>query len=76
LYDLVTLRQIADECGLAGEHLATKIEQPAIKASLKAATDQAIKLGIFGVPMWVLNGELFWGDDRLEDALHRAAQAG
>ena len=32
-------------------------------------TDQALKLGIFGVPSFSINEELFWGDDRLEDAL-------
>ena len=39
-----------------------------------AATDEARKLGIFGVPTFVTGGELFWGDDRLEDAIrwHRA----
>jgi 2-hydroxychromene-2-carboxylate isomerase len=34
-----------------------------------AATDEARKLGIFGAPTFVVNGELFWGDDRLEDAV-------
>jgi 2-hydroxychromene-2-carboxylate isomerase len=35
----------------------------------EAATDEARKLGIFGVPTFVTRGEIFWGDDRLEDAL-------
>jgi 2-hydroxychromene-2-carboxylate isomerase len=34
-----------------------------------AATDEARRLGIFGSPTFVVDGELFWGDDRLEDAL-------
>ena len=32
-------------------------------------TDQALKLGIFGVPSFSVKEEIFWGDDRLEDAL-------
>jgi len=41
-----------------------------IKARLKANTDRAIALGIFGAPSFVTgDGELFWGDDRLEQAL-------
>jgi 2-hydroxychromene-2-carboxylate isomerase len=34
-----------------------------------AATDEAKKLGIFGSPTFAVGGELFWGDDRLDDAL-------
>jgi 2-hydroxychromene-2-carboxylate isomerase len=33
------------------------------------ATDEARRLGIFGSPTFVSRGELFWGDDRLEDAV-------
>jgi 2-hydroxychromene-2-carboxylate isomerase len=32
-------------------------------------TDVTRQLGIFGTPTFVVNGEIFWGDDRLEDAL-------
>lgn len=35
----------------------------------QAATDEAKRLGIFGSPTFVVEGELFWGDDRLEDAI-------
>lgn len=33
------------------------------------ATDEARRLGLFGSPTFAVNGELFWGDDRLDDAL-------
>lgn len=33
------------------------------------ATDEARGLGIFGAPTFVVGGEIFWGDDRLEDAV-------
>ena len=36
---------------------------------LKAATDAARKLGIFGAPTFAIGAEIFWGDDRLEEAL-------
>jgi len=39
------------------------------KQRLKDATDEAKALGVFGSPSFVANGELFWGDDRLEEAL-------
>ena len=37
----------------------------AVKTALRAATDQAIALGIFGVPAFALDGRLFWGIDAL-----------
>lgn len=39
------------------------------KADLAQATEQAKALGIFGSPNFVVDGELFWGDDRLDDAV-------
>lgn len=44
-------------------------EGEANKAALRAQTDTARRLGIFGAPSFIVQGELFWGDDRLEDAL-------
>lgn len=40
-----------------------------IDKALQAATDRARSLGIFGSPSFVVGTELFWGDDRLDDAL-------
>ena len=47
----------------------------AIKAALRAQTEEAQRLGIFGAPSFVTaDGELFWGNDRLEAALEWAAR--
>lgn len=43
--------------------------QDGTKAALRAQTARARQLGIFGAPTFMVNGEMFWGDDRLEDAL-------
>jgi 2-hydroxychromene-2-carboxylate isomerase len=43
------------------------------KARLRALTDEAIAKDIFGAPSFIAAGELFWGNDRLEAALARAA---
>ena len=45
------------------------------KAALIAETNAARELGIFGSPSFVVDGELFWGDDRLQDALDWAGKA-
>ena len=39
------------------------------KAALKAQTDRAVELGLFGAPSFRVDGELFWGNDRLDDAI-------
>ena len=44
-------------------------QQEAIKAQLRTQTEQAQRLGIFGAPSFVVNGELFWGGDRLAQAV-------
>ena len=47
----------------------TAAQTQSAKDALRAQTDRAIKLGIFGAPSFTVDGELFWGGDRLEDAL-------
>jgi 2-hydroxychromene-2-carboxylate isomerase len=47
---------------------------PATKDGLRARTADAENLGIFGSPSFVVEGELFWGGDRLEQAIRRATR--
>jgi 2-hydroxychromene-2-carboxylate isomerase len=57
---------------IAGEDPAVLIEEaqsPESKERLRAQTQEAARLDIFGAPSFVANGELFWGNDRLGDAL-------
>src|SRR5262245_22059766 len=44
-------------------------ESREIGDALQSATDEARNLNIFGSPTFILRGELFWGDDRLDDAI-------
>lgn len=53
--------------------LRTAVERDAIKARLRAATDEAGDAGVFGVPAVVVDGEVYWGDDRLAEAAAAAA---
>jgi len=57
------------EIGQDAERVRARAESDEIRAAFGAATDEARTLGIFGVPTFVTGGELFWGDDRLEDAI-------
>ncbi len=40
-------------------------QDPAVKAQLRALTDEAVALGVFGVPSFAVDGRLFWGFDAL-----------
>lgn len=53
--------------------LMQRAKAPEIKSALRAQTDEAIAAGIFGAPCFTSGTELFWGDDRLEQALEHAA---
>ncbi len=59
---------VAVQAGLDRSATALAVEDPAIKQALRDATDKAHQRGVFGVPTVAIEGELFWGDDRLEDA--------
>jgi 2-hydroxychromene-2-carboxylate isomerase len=52
------------------------IRDPAIKLALREETEAAHARGVFGVPTLDVGGELFWGDDRLEDAAAHADSVG
>jgi 2-hydroxychromene-2-carboxylate isomerase len=57
--------------GLDPAELETAIADPAVKRHLRAETDEAHARGVIGVPTVALGDELFWGDDRLEEAATR-----
>jgi 2-hydroxychromene-2-carboxylate isomerase len=60
------------------ESLLEEAQSAEAKAKLRAQTERAMALGVFGAPTCVVGEELFWGNDRIEAALawfstHRAA---
>jgi 2-hydroxychromene-2-carboxylate isomerase len=61
----------------SGQDAAAILEEaqsPASKEKLRAQTDEAVRLGLFGAPSFVVGQELFWGNDRLEEALRWAVK--
>lgn len=66
LSDLQLVRQTLNEAGLDANAYLEAIERPDIKANLVSNTDDAVRRGVFGVPTFFVNGELFFGQDRLE----------
>ena len=55
--------------------LVDKANDPAFKAKRDAYTEQAIDKGVFGAPSFVIDDEIFWGQDRLDFVQRRLAQA-
>ncbi len=69
--DLAVAEHVLDAAAGAGlDRYAVEeaAEDPQVKHALREATDAAFELGVIGVPTLAVNGELFWGDDRLEEA--------
>jgi 2-hydroxychromene-2-carboxylate isomerase len=62
------LLAVADAVGLDRDDAARAIAAPEIKGALREATERAIAAGVQGVPTTVVDGTLFYGDDRLESA--------
>jgi 2-hydroxychromene-2-carboxylate isomerase len=59
-------------CELHPRALLKAVETEGVKGALREATDRAGDLGVEGVPAVVVGEEVFWGDDRLEDAVEAA----
>jgi 2-hydroxychromene-2-carboxylate isomerase len=68
LREMETVLALADEAGVDREAVHDGVQRPEIKERLRAATDGAVAAGVNGVPTVSVEGELFWGDDRLEAA--------
>ncbi len=48
--------------------ILARAREPKAVEALEKETETAVSAGIFGAPSFVVRGEVFWGDDRLDDA--------
>ncbi len=71
--DSDVLGQLLAETGLRAERLAQS-RSDAVQQQYQANTAKAIEIGVFGAPSYVIDGEIFWGQDRLE-FVERALQS-
>jgi 2-hydroxychromene-2-carboxylate isomerase len=72
--ELATIAGVLAALGRDAVAVPQDAQSDNIKAALRAQTDEAQRLGLFGAPSFVTaDGELFWGNDRLETALDWAA---
>jgi 2-hydroxychromene-2-carboxylate isomerase len=71
--DRALIADILKRLGHDAEAVLAATGDQAIKDKLRAETEEALRLGFFGAPMFVTeDGEMFWGNDRLEQALEWA----
>jgi 2-hydroxychromene-2-carboxylate isomerase len=68
LSDLDNVLAAAADAGLDPDQIAAGIQRDDIKERLKANTAEALERGVTGIPTVAIRDELFWGDDRLEQA--------
>ncbi len=69
-----TLAELLGECGLAAERLEQS-KSPVAQEHYEMFTQKAIDASVFGAPSYVVDGELFWGQDRLDFLQRRLARA-
>ena len=72
--DPALLATLLEEQQLPAQRLEES-QAPEVQASYEAATAEAIAAGVFGAPSYVVHGEIFWGQDRL-DFLQERLQRG
>jgi len=70
--DATELAAVLAECGLDVQRLA-QAQDAENKALYAQHTREAVDAGVFGAPSYVLDGEIFWGQDRLEFVERRLA---
>ena len=73
--DTATLGAMLQRCGLDAARLQDA-ESAEVQARYDAETQQAIDAGVFGAPSYVVDGELFWGQDRLDFVEEKLAARG
>jgi 2-hydroxychromene-2-carboxylate isomerase len=74
--ELDVVLEAGERAGIGSAELEAAVGDPRVKEALRAATDAAIARGVFGIPTVLVGEELFWGDDRLQDAAAAWAASG
>jgi 2-hydroxychromene-2-carboxylate isomerase len=72
--DPEVVRGVLDTAGLDGAAILAATQDAEVKAELIANTEAAVARGVFGVPTFFVDGEMFFGKDRLEQVEAEAAR--
>lgn len=74
--DGATLHALARETGHDADTLLARAESAPLRQKLEQTTCEAIDRGVFGAPWYLVDGEAFWGQDRLDFVDRKLAAAG
>ncbi|MBX3125626.1 MAG: 2-hydroxychromene-2-carboxylate isomerase [Polyangiaceae bacterium] len=66
LSDQGVIARALEGVGLDGAGAVSRASEPRFKDDLRARTDEAVARGVFGAPACFVDGELYWGQDRLD----------
>ena len=55
----------AEACGISASDFQSQLHTPETMSKFDATIDRASNFGVFGVPTFIVSGELFWGNDRI-----------
>ncbi|MDA4846976.1 2-hydroxychromene-2-carboxylate isomerase [Hoeflea poritis] len=67
--DPAVVMELMDKAGLPAQEIANMVQDQAIKDELRANTEEAVERGAFGAPTFFVNGEMHWGQDRIDDVM-------
>ncbi|AZY53878.1 2-hydroxychromene-2-carboxylate isomerase [Bordetella avium] len=74
IQDEDVMREVLASLSLDAADWLARAKTESCKEALRRQVDRARQHGLFGAPTFLVNGEMFWGNDRLEDALEWARQ--
>jgi 2-hydroxychromene-2-carboxylate isomerase len=66
LNDQSEVAHVLHDIGITADDFLSRIERPDVKEKLKANTEGAIARGVFGAPTFFVDGQMFFGQDRLD----------
>jgi 2-hydroxychromene-2-carboxylate isomerase len=75
LEEIAAVLEAGRRVGMDTGELEARLSDPEVKGALRDATDDALAMGVFGVPTVLVGEQLFWGDDRLAEAAEAAGTA-
>jgi len=64
--DIDTVIEVLSDAGLDAESILDATQNPEVKQQLISNTEQAVERGLFGAPTMFVDGEMFFGQDRLQ----------
>jgi 2-hydroxychromene-2-carboxylate isomerase len=67
--DSAVVGSVVESLGMPAARILESAQSRENKERLRRQTEEAVRLGIFGAPTFTVDGELFWGNDRLEQAI-------